>query len=404
VSKKLSRILTRTAVAGISVLITILVLEVALRAFFPLLPVDIAYAIRHVHVTPFGKTRLTDHPNAPLAPLDGIWARWLVGEDRTFDLYPKANVRNLYFEPTPHVRFVINTYGWSADDPRVGFRTPPPVDGMLDIVALGDSMTFCWTNIEDCWTSQLAEQLGHSVANLGIPGTGALSHANVYQQFVKSRYTPKIVLWQFLFNDPLDDARHRGRLDFVPARPITPWLHDHSATYALVKHFIQTFGQTPISQQVPEEGSLTPISDGKVTIGVNPEWTKDWDAERFARGMAIGKQAILETRAVVERAGGSFVLLIFPDTVELYYHIFKQHAVSDPDLALVPRAAVRKEVLAFCAAENLRCLDIHEALAQHTDEQLIYPDDYHFNPYGNRLVAAAIADFLRQNGLLQARQ
>jgi hypothetical protein len=207
VSKKLSRILTRTAVAVISVLITILVLEVALRVFFTQLPVDIAYAIRHVHVTPFGKMRLTDHPNAPLAPLDGIWARWLVGEDRTFDLYPKANVRDVHFELTPHVRFVINTYEWSADDPRVGFRTPPPADGMLDIVALGDSMTFCWTDIEDCWTSQLAEQLGHSVANLGIPGTGALSHANVYQQFVKSRYTPKIVLWQFLFNDPLDDVR-----------------------------------------------------------------------------------------------------------------------------------------------------------------------------------------------------
>jgi lysophospholipase L1-like esterase len=61
-------------------------------------------------------------------------------------------------------------------------------------------------------------------------------------------------------------------------------------------------------------------------------------------------------------------------------------------------------MLAFCAAENLHCLDVHETLVQHVDEMLIYPDDYHFNPYGNRLVAAAIADFLRQNDLLQARQ
>jgi hypothetical protein len=155
---------------------------------------------------------------------------------------------------------------------------------------------------------------------------------------------------------------------------------------------------------VPEENSLKPISDGKVTIHVNPEWTVPWDAERFARGMAIGKQAILETRAAVERAGGKFVLLIFPDTVEFYYRIFKQHTVSDPDLALVPRAAVRKEMLTFCAAEGLRCLDLHEALAQHTDELLIHPDDHHFNSRGNQLIADAIADFLRQNDLLQARQ
>jgi lysophospholipase L1-like esterase len=348
--------------------------------------------------------RLVDHPNAPVAPLDGAWARWIVGEDKTFDLYPKADVRNLHFEPMPSVRFVINTYKWSDDDPRVGFRTPPPADGMLDIVALGDSMTFCFTDIEDCWTSQLAEQLGRSVANLGIPRTGALSHANVYQHFVKPRYTPKIVLWQFLFNDPLDDVRYRSRIDFVPTRPITPWLHDYSATYALLKHFIQNFGKTPISQLAPRKVSLTPISDGKVTIEVSPEWARPWDAEQFARGMAIGKQAILETRAAVERAGGSFVLLIFPDVFELYYHIFKQHAVSDPDLALVMRAAVRKEMLAFCAAENLRCLDVHEALAQHTDRLLIHPDDHHFNAAGNRLIAAAVADFLRRNDLLQARQ
>jgi len=403
-SKKLSRVLVRITVAGVSVLVTILVLEVALRVFFPQLPVDIAYAIRHVHVTPFSKMRMVDHPNAPLAPLDGIWARWLVGEDRTFDLYPKANVRDVHFELTPHVRFVINTYEWSADDPRVGFRTPPPADGMLDIVALGDSMTFCWTDIEDCWTSQLAEQLGRSVANLGIPRTGALSRANVYQHFVKPRYAPKIVLWQFLFNDPFDDVRYRSRIDFVPTRPITPWLHDHSATYALLKHFIQNFGKTPVSQLTPREFSLKPISDGKVTIHVNPEWTVPWDAERFARGMAIGKQTILETRAAVERAGSSFVLLIFPDMVELYYHIFKQHAASDPDLAFMPRAAVRKEMLTFCAAEGLRCLDLHEALAQHTDELLIHPDDHHFNSRGNQLIADAIADFLRQNDLLQARQ
>ncbi|MBO9310274.1 MAG: hypothetical protein J7551_10895 [Chloroflexi bacterium] len=136
--KKLSRALVRITVAGVSTLATLLALEVALRAFFPHLPVDIAYAIRHVHVTPFSKFRLADHPNAPLAPLDGAWARWIVGGDKTFDLYPKANVRDLRFELTPSVRFVINTYKWSEDDPRVGFRTPPPADGMLDIVALGD--------------------------------------------------------------------------------------------------------------------------------------------------------------------------------------------------------------------------------------------------------------------------
>ncbi|MFN7208978.1 MAG: hypothetical protein ACK4P1_01130 [Aggregatilineales bacterium] len=383
---------------------TILILEIALRVFFPYLPVDIAYAIRHVRVTPFGKARLIDHLDAPLAPLDGIWARWLVGGDDDYDLYLKAGVRNLFFELTPNVGFTIDTYRWTDADPRLGFRTPPPADGELDIVALGDSMTFCWTDIADCWTTKLSEQLGRSVANLSIPGTGAISHANVYRDFVKPYYRPQIVLWQFLYNDPLDDARHQTRLEFVPARPITPWLHDHSVTYSLIKHFIQTFGKTPISQQKPAEGSLTPVQNGNVTIGVNPEWTKGWDAERFAKGMALGKQAILQTRAAVEREGGTFVLLLFPDVVELYYPIFKQIAADDPDAALAPRAAVRAEMRAFCAQEGLLCFDLHEALLKHTDEQLVYTDDYHYAPRGNALIAAAVADFLRQNGLAQVRR
>jgi hypothetical protein len=400
-SRRLRRIALRLIVASASFLITLLFLEVALRLFFPHLPVDIAYAIRHVRVTPFGKMRLTDYLNAPVAPLDGAWARWLVIDDEDYDQYLKAGVRDLTFEPMPSVRFIINTYRWTDADPRIGFRTPPPEDGQLDIVALGDSMTFCFTDIEACWTTLLEKQLNYSVANLGIVGTGAISRANVYRNLVKPYYKPRIVLWQFFYNDPVEDVRHRNRVDFVPTRPITPWLHDHSVTYSLLKHFIQNFGKTPVSQQMPRSDLLVPIRDGKVTIDVNPKWAVSWDSERFAKGMVFGKQAILETRAAVEGEGSAFVLLLFPDVVELYSHIFRRAAASDPDAALTPRTAVRVEMRAFCAEHGLLCLDLHEVLSKHIDEQLIHPDDYHFNPRGNELIAAAIADFLREHGLVR---
>ncbi len=392
----------RLTIASLSALVTILILEIALRLFFPYLPVDIAYAIRHVRVTPFGKMRLIDYLNAPVALTEQGWSHWLI-PDNDYLHYLKADVRNFLFNATPNVSFLIDTYSWTEADRRVGFRTPPPANGELDIVALGDSMTFCWTDIADCWTTKLSEQLGRSVANLGIPATGALSHANVYRDFVKPDCRPKIVLWQFFHNDPLDDVRHRGRLEFVPTHPITPWLHDHSVVYSLIKHFVQNFGKPPDNPQTLPESSPTLIQHGNVTLSINPMWT-GWDAEQLAIGMALGKRAILETRAAVEREGGTFVLLVFPDFIELYERILMQLAPDDLSLPFAQLTAIRMELRAFCAEEGLLCLDLYDVLVNHIDKQLIYPDEGHYAPDGNALIAAAVADFLRQNGLAQARQ
>src|SRR5690606_9504218 len=53
----------------------------------------------------------------------------------------------------------------------------------------------------------------------------------------------------------------------------------------------------------------------------------------------------------------------------------------------------------YCAAENMHCLALTEALQQATarGEQTYYSYDQHWTPEGNRVVAEAVATYLAQS-------
>jgi lysophospholipase L1-like esterase len=51
----------------------------------------------------------------------------------------------------------------------------------------------------------------------------------------------------------------------------------------------------------------------------------------------------------------------------------------------------------------LRCLDVYDVFQQHArnGEALYYEDDMHLNPYGNAIMAEALAEWLQQQGFLE---
>jgi lysophospholipase L1-like esterase len=390
-SASMRRLRNRLLIALAAILLTVLTLEIALRLLYSALPGNLPYAIRHVRLTPFSERRLVDLPNTPDVARDPF-AAWLT-QDTRYGRRVKP-VRDLPVQLSSSVQFKLTTYAWS--ETGMAFRTP--LEQHIAAVALGDSMTFCWTALEDCWVTLLSQELALPIANLGVPGTGSLSRARIYTDFAQAR-APKLVLWQFLLNDHFEDYRDAHALE-RPSDDFGTWLDNHSAVYALVKRLIERIRR---ADPTPQTADLNIVTERGITLNVASEWLKAWDEAAYAEGRQLGLAAIRETQAAVQQQGGTLVLIILPTAEEIYREIFEQHAAGEPSAGLARLENARAELRAFCAQAQLICFDAYESLREQAYAQaLIYPDDKHFNAAGNRLLAQAIAAFLKEHGLVSS--
>ena len=176
-------------------------LELGLRVFVASLPPNLqAVTNTVIRGTPFGET----------------WDRAWIRNPEHFFILKAGLVDSLQFS-TPQVRFHVNTIElWEGGG--IGFRNRP-VDYFVDIVVVGDSFAFCFTEHADCWVSHLEAETGMGVVNLGLPGTGSRSHQLVLRDF-GSPLQPPLVIWQFFGNDFNDDyglAVSRGELEPLDA-------------------------------------------------------------------------------------------------------------------------------------------------------------------------------------------
>ncbi len=382
--------LSRLALVGVGMTVALLVLEVTIRLFYGALPSALQIALRFVHQTPFTEARL--------APLP-LWR-----EDSAFQTVVTPDARDVEQIGSLSVRFRVSTYAWWGG--HIGFRTPPPADGALSAVALGDSHTFCFTDAQACWVDLLSARLGVPIANLGQPVTGSESHARRYFSFVANPdlglRQPRLVLWQFFGNDYNDDyglALLNGTAQTPPPAapppppelPLMRWLKQYSALAALLDALARADDPQMTLFVDPYR-----VVDGQVDIAFGRRYLAEAFDMRQARnleGERLSQAAIRRTRALVEENGGTFILILMPTKEEVYRHLTERYLGS---AYLEGLAEPRLRLLAFCAAERLTCFDLTPALTERAlrGEQLFFSDDIHLNPTGNQAVAEIVADFL----------
>jgi hypothetical protein len=390
----------RLAVVIFGLALALIIAEIGIRVLYHSLPMSLQIALNSVHVTPFGDQQLAPAP---------LWQ-----SDTDYQTIVRPGAVNSLQAGSPSVMFHVNSYAWWGG--RVGFRSPQPQDGGVDAVALGDSFTFCFTEIEDCWVTLLGQKIGLNIANLGQPVTGSTSHARIYADFVakpdlKLRQ-PQLVLWQFYGNDYNDDygladLNHTAQTPppAIAARPLLPqtplaiWLRQNSAVYVLVSTLVR--GRDPGVEQFVDPYRATP---GSLDIAFGQSYIRDafdMSEPRNQEGETLSRAAILQTRDTVEQNSGKFVVVIMPAKEEVY------RSLTEPVMgkaAIDAIAASRLRLLGFCRAQNLICLDLLPTLQAPASQnsQLYYPTDPHLNVQGNRLVAAAIGDFLKAQGLVKS--
>ncbi len=390
---RLRSCLGRLLVAAFGVLLAVLIVEVGIRLGYRSLSQGLQIALRDVRITPFSDQRLVPAP---------IWQT-----DNDYQTITRPGLSNELAFGSPEIGFRVSTYSWWNG--RVGFRSPQPTDGHVDIAAIGDSFTFCFTDISSCWVNYLTRFTGLTVANLGQPVTGSQSHERIFKAFAMP-VKPPLVIWQFFGNDFNDDyglAQLNGtaktppepvQTPSQPNAPILVWLREHSAIYALISALLRH------NEGVDQFVDPYHVTADRLDLWFGQSYVQkafDMTNPRNLEGEGYSQQAILETRDLVNGYGGHFLIVLMPTKEEVYRARTKQ-ALGETAIDAI--AAPRRRMNDFCEANHLTCLDLYqELLAQaNAGNQVYYPRDMHLNDQGNTAVGEAILRFLKAQGWVKS--
>lgn len=369
-----------------------LLLEVFMRVGFDLLPASTQAVVQHVRVVPWDDAHII-----PVLPFEG---------SREFHarIPPDLDDYKVHWGDT---RFTFDTISlWGGSE---GFRTRKP-QWPMDVVAVGDSFTFCWTDFEDCWVQQLNDLFGLHVMNLGVPGTGSMAHRNVMAAYAPPM-EPAVVAWQWFGNDYKDDydfAVMRGEmpqpLDVPPIQGEAMPDYGTMAEYSTVYRWLRDWIDKKLNPPEDKPAEYIPTINGR-EVALNTTWlSHDLRYESVAFGYAETIRAFEEAHAVLEDAGHGteLVIILIPTKEEIY----AQHVPDFLDADYVAMLAEgRLKLLDECAAHGWRCLDMTDHfMAAVADGQTVYNAlDFHLDAVGNRIVAEVLGEYLIAEGLVERR-
>lgn len=365
-------------------LIAWFMLEIFLRVGFDSLPRGTQGVIQHVRRVPWSDEHLI-----PIFPWETSW-------EYQARIPPNLNDYPVHWGDA---QFTFDTI--SLWDGAEGFRTNEP-QWPVDLVAVGDSFTFCWTDFEDCWVEQLHQEFGWSVMNLGVPGTGSLSHQMVAGTYA-TPLEPRVVVWQWYGNDYKDDydhARIRGEvepLDGPPALsdavPDYGPLADYSAVYRLLCDWLDR------QDENAEENEHVSLINGREVLFNRRLGSHDLRYEMVQYGWDRTVEALDQSFAAMEGTGTEFVILLIPTKEEVYAQWSAEPLGQDMIDYLVRG---RTEMLALCEDRGWRCLDTTDAFIEAVGKgQTVYNGfDFHLDATGNLIAAQLLGNYLIEQGIL----
>jgi len=303
----------------------------------------------------------------------------------------------------------LTTYNWLDPKSHVGFRVPDtswqprwPVDA----VVVGDSFTFCFVTYPECWVSKLQSDYGLSMVNLGLPATGSVSHERVLDTFGLA-YKPRIVLWQWWGNDSYEDtllyAIQHPKPDKggeVPGPCTTPsslqrWLDTYSALGAMTHGLgcaVDPLAVDPYH-----------VTSGAINLTFGSVWFRvplDMSTKENKKGWPMTQDALLAANQMANGIGAKLVIVLIPAKEEVYQKLTEPY-LGAQNLAIYSEG--RNMMLGLCKTRGLTCFDVTPVLTQHANagEQVYWPSDIHLNPAGNAILAQAVDDFLKAQGLVK---
>jgi hypothetical protein len=308
---------------------------------------------------------------------------------------------------TPNNSFVLSGRDFSAthNTDGYGFRNSWPWPDRVEIVALGDSMTFGQT-VEDnqAWPAVLDGLLPQSrVINLGLIGAGLQQYLRVYETFGIKLHPKLLLVGLFIRNDFWDDGLFERWLtsgagnymvwrDYRPTKvrfdsnhPIDGLVQTlrlvvrASYLYNLLRYIRQVSFEVKVFQTA--DGSqlqLLPGDFAEKILGAQPE----------RREFHLALNALRRIYSIASDNGTTMLVLLQPGKEEVYLPLLGE-AVPDPAEPL------RREL----EKSGIDYLDLTPSFRERAraGEKLFHETDGHPNARGYALIAESVRAYLKTN-------
>jgi hypothetical protein len=339
----------------------------------------------------------------------------LMAMDIEHNFMMRPNIDNALYGPGAGIAFHVSTV--QVQGSRMGFRSHPFALGdRMDVMVVGDSFSFCFTEYPDCWVTRFEQSTGLPTFNTGQGSTGSVSHWRFIDTFGRT-FTPPLVLWQFWVNDFNEDyqlAVLRGELPESSVKtdvpdypdeggPLLQWLRANSVAWAVTE--VALGGEDAYISDFEKYHFTRPYSvtfgDGFVlNFGQNYERiATNIHDPRIYSGIPQTRRALREAQRAVTGWGGRLAVILLPTREEVYRHLTAPLMGEEAVDAL---GAPRRVMNGICRLENLTCIDMLPILRDYAlrDVPLYYADDMHLNPTGNAVLAAEVERWLTEIGYL----
>ncbi len=397
---------------AVSLLVTLVLLEVALHVFPSLIP-NSYRRLYPLHGVGFFEPELLDR-----TPIDQVPLPLYVGD---------------YVGPPPSD---LSEHGIVPDDEDSDARRFPEVELRVDslglpnlsiperadVVLVGDSFMVCAGGVRPRGLqSMLAEALDKVVYNLGVAATGPFQQLWLLEtEGLPKR--PELVLWFFFGgNDPLDTAtmlRHKNRGEDTYGKVHAGREPPTFRLPSIVRHLV---GSKRARRRIePHPGlSLTQPGGSTQLLWMLPDyvWILSWTAEQWEGypGWTGSKDALRQARDLTEEAGARFLVVYLPSKAEVYLPYVDQDAeliarMADfgrpkpvtpaPELflemALRHRGDLELLLRDFCEAEDIAYLSATSCLEEVAQRgaMCFLAADTHWDSYGQEALVPELLEEL----------
>ncbi len=274
----------------------------------------------------------------------------------------------------------------TLDDDKIGFRddglTGPP-DGLV----LGDSVAVCvGVDLENCWVELLEQQTDRDFINLGVSGFGPDLQYRMLQKYGLP-LNPKRVLWVIFPNDLIQAWRFNqfGQGGVKGGEfwknPILSWLAKHSTIYITISYFWyeRNFFRNMYFSEAPVANNAT--------LSWWLAYT-DTSVPEVADGLARTQSIILKAHQATVAQHAEFIVVILPFREQVIYKDSEFQPIFD---------STAQTIVDFGRDNNITVIDLTQPIIEMTTQSpdTFFFEDSHLTVEGNILVSDILAEELK---------